>query len=71
MVAKTPVGLVGCGNISGTYMDISKRFQDIEIQAFADIIPERAISKCEKHGMGRLVRLKKCWPTPKLKLCSI
>ena len=47
---KTKVGLIGCGNISPTYLNAAKTFQIIEISSCADInstvAAERAAEFC-------------------------
>ena len=48
---KTKVGIVGCGMISETYFNASKKFNMIEVVACSDIIPERSKAKEEKHGV--------------------
>ncbi len=46
---KTTIGIVGCGNISGTYFtNIREMFNILEITACADIIPERAKAKSKE-----------------------
>lgn len=47
---KIKVGVIGCGMISDTYFNASKKFNMIEVVACADIIPERAIAKQERYG---------------------
>ena len=48
---KTKVGIVGCGMISETYFNASKKFNMIEVVACSDTIPERSKAKEEKHGV--------------------
>ena len=45
------IGVIGCGNISPAYLEISQRMQGIEIVACADRIHERAEEKAEKFGV--------------------
>lgn len=45
------VGLIGCGNISDTYLSCAKQFPQIRVVACADIISERAETKARKHGV--------------------
>lgn len=47
---KVKVGIVGCGMISDTYFQASKKFNMIEVVACSDIIPERAKKKEEMYG---------------------
>ena len=47
------VGVVGCGNISGAYLEFHKQFPVIEVVACADLDLGRAGAKAEEHGIGR------------------
>jgi len=50
---RTKIGIVGCGNISGTYLEVSRLFEDIEVVACSDIIAERAKEKAEKYNVPK------------------
>jgi predicted dehydrogenase len=50
---KVKIGIVGCGNISGAYLKVSKGFPGIEIAAVADLDPERARAKATEFGVPR------------------
>ena len=50
-MSKTKVGIVGCGMISETYFNASKKFNQIEVVACSDIIPERSQAKEKAHGV--------------------
>lgn len=45
------IGVIGCGNISPAYLEISQRMPGIEIVAGADRIHERAVGAAEKFGI--------------------
>ena len=47
---KTRIGIVGCGMISGAYVEASKRFRNLEITACTDSYPERAKATAENCG---------------------
>lgn len=47
----TGVGIIGCGVISGAYLEAAKHFPQIEIQALADRDPEAARRRGEEHGI--------------------
>lgn len=51
MYKKTGVGIIGCGNISETYLKTAKVFPIIQIAACADINMEAAEKKAEEHGI--------------------
>jgi predicted dehydrogenase len=51
---RVAVGIVGCGNISDIYIkNCRELFDNLEIRACADLIPERAIEKAELHHIPR------------------
>jgi predicted dehydrogenase len=47
----TGVGIVGCGNISTTYLENVPLFRGVEIRAIADARPEAALAQAEKFGV--------------------
>jgi predicted dehydrogenase len=53
MITKTKIGVVGCGNISGTYLKVAKTFDILEVVACADAIPELAKAKATEYGIPR------------------
>ena len=48
---KVKIGIIGCGNISGIYLQKSQTFPILDVAACADIIPERAQSQGAKYGV--------------------
>jgi len=50
---RTKIGIVGCGNISGIYLEVSRSFEDIEVVACSDIIPERAKERAQKYNVPK------------------
>jgi predicted dehydrogenase len=53
MKSKMRIGLAGCGNISDIYIENSRRFDNYEVVACADALPERAREKAAKFGIAR------------------
>jgi predicted dehydrogenase len=50
----TNVGIIGCGAISGIYLEnLTRRFRDARVVACADLIAERAKAAAEKHGVAK------------------
>jgi predicted dehydrogenase len=45
---KTKIGVIGCGNISGIYLEQAQTFDILEVKAVADIIPERSKARAEE-----------------------
>jgi predicted dehydrogenase len=53
-MAKTRIGIIGCGNISEIYLsNLTKRFGNVEVAAVADLIAERASAKAAAHGIPK------------------
>ena len=51
-MARTKVGIIGCGNISGIYLqNLTKTFHNVELVACADMIAERSEAKAAEHGI--------------------
>jgi len=53
MSDKVKVGVIGCGAISGAYLDMAKNFPIVEITAVADLDESRAKAAAEKYGIPR------------------
>ena len=51
MAGSLGVGLIGCGNISTTYLDLAPLFRSIEIKAVADLNPLAAKNRAEEYGL--------------------
>ena len=47
------VGIVGCGNISNTYLRIGPEWEAIDIVACADLVAERAVDRAREYGLSR------------------
>ncbi len=55
MITKTKVGIIGTGNISSAYLEISKTFDILDVVAVADIDSPRAKAQAEKYGIPRAI----------------
>ena len=65
-------GIIGCGNISGIYLDnCIKHFKVLEIDAVADLIPERARAKAEEYGVPRALSVEEMLRDPQIELVII
>lgn len=53
MIAPVCVGIIGCGNISGIYLENSKIFDAINVVAVADIDPDRAQDRATQYGIPK------------------
>lgn len=47
----TPIGLIGCGNISEAYLRLSKHFANLEIVAVADVVPAAAKARAKQFSL--------------------
>jgi predicted dehydrogenase len=48
---KIKIGVIGCGNISGIYLQKAQTFSILEVAACTDLIPERAQAQGAKYGV--------------------
>ena len=65
---KTKVGIVGCGNISGIYFKAGKTFENLEIVACADLVPERAAAKAQEFGIAKACSVKELLADPQIEI---
>ena len=49
---KLGVGIIGCGNISTTYLGMAPKFQGIEVVAVADLDMDAAEARAKEYGVG-------------------
>lgn len=62
------VGVIGCGNISGVYLQAGKTFEILDIVACADIIPERAEARAAEHGIPRACSVEELLGDPEIEI---
>jgi predicted dehydrogenase len=63
------IGIVGCGNISGIYMQRAKLFGSImEISACADMVKERAQARAKEFGIPQVYSVKELLDDPEIEL---
>lgn len=65
-MSKTPIGIIGCGNISGIYAEAGRKFADIEVVACADLLPERARALAEKYAIPRALSMEELLADPEV-----
>ncbi len=51
MARRARIGIIGCGNISETYLRLATVFGNVEIVAFADIVPAAAKARGEQFSV--------------------
>jgi predicted dehydrogenase len=54
MNRKIPIGIIGCGTISSTYLKAARLFDILQVVACADIDMERARRQAEKYGVPKV-----------------
>jgi predicted dehydrogenase len=64
----TKVGIIGCGNISGIYLENGKVFEAIDIVAVADIDMERAAAKAAQYGIARACSVEDLLSDPEIEI---
>ena len=64
MKTKTTLGIVGCGNISSTYLKAPRLFGNLHIAACADIDLKRAQAQAEKYGVPRVCSVEELLADP-------
>jgi predicted dehydrogenase len=50
-MAKLGIGIIGCGNISTTYLRLAPLFKGLKVRAVADINPDAAKARGEEYGV--------------------
>jgi len=53
MASRVRVGIIGCGNILGAYVRGCRAFPILDVDACADILPEKAQAAAAEHGIPR------------------
>lgn len=66
---KVNVAVVGCGNISGIYLEnLTKRFHNVEVYAISDLIEENTRAKSEKYGIDRIMTFEEIIADPNVEI---
>jgi predicted dehydrogenase len=60
------VGVIGCGNISGIYLKMSKTFKVLHISALSDMDPQRAQRVATEHNIERAVSVEDMLSDPNI-----
>ena len=66
--SKTKIGIIGCGNISSIYLEMSRTFDILEVAACADLIMERAEAQAEKYHVPRACTVEELLADPQIKI---
>lgn len=65
---KVKVGVIGCGAISGIYLQNAPRFGNIEISAVADLMPERAQAKAAEYNIPKACSVEELLADPEIEI---
>ena len=66
--SRTKVGVVGCGNISGIYLQTGTTFDVLEIVACADLIEERARAQAAKYDVPNVCSVEELLADPEIEI---
>ncbi len=64
----TKIGIVGCGNISGIYLEAGRVFDILEIAACADLLPERASAKAAEYHIPKACSVEELLADPEIEI---
>ncbi len=65
---RTKIGVVGCGNISGIYLQASDTFEILEIVACADLVVERAQEQAAKYDVPKACTTEELLADPEIEI---
>lgn len=68
MNGKTPIGIIGCGNISTIYLKAPQIFDILQVVACADIDMERARSQAEKYDVPKACTVEELLADPEVEI---
>jgi len=68
MNRKTPIGIIGCGNISSVYLKAPQLFDILQVVACADIDMERARNQAEKYGVPKACTVEELLADPEIEI---
>jgi predicted dehydrogenase len=64
----TKVGIIGCGNISGAYLEAGRTFDMLDIVACADIIHDRAQARAVEYQIPKACSVEKLLVDPEIEI---
>ncbi|MDM7461985.1 MAG: Gfo/Idh/MocA family oxidoreductase [bacterium] len=62
------VGVVGCGSISNVYLRVAQQFDEIEVFAVADAIPELARERAQQFGVPHVLSTEELLNHPEVEI---
>ncbi|NLT74680.1 MAG: Gfo/Idh/MocA family oxidoreductase, partial [Chloroflexi bacterium] len=69
-MARTPtkIGILGCGVISGIYIETAQKVDAIELAAIADVNPEAARFRAGQYGIERVLTPEELLADPEIEI---
>jgi len=64
----TPIGIIGCGNISTIYIENSKRLSNILLKGCADLDRSRAEAQVARFGLSKVYTVEEMLADPEIEL---
>jgi predicted dehydrogenase len=68
MNRKTPIGIIGCGNISSKYLEAPRLFDILQVAACADMDIGRAQRQAEKYGVPKACTVEELLADPEVEI---
>src|SRR5919204_782598 len=68
MARPTKIGILGCGVISGIYIENSKKLDAIELAAVADVNPAAARYRADQYGIERALSPEELLADPEIEI---
>jgi predicted dehydrogenase len=65
---RTKIGIIGCGKISGIYLEAGKHFNNLEVVACADIDMARAKSQAEHYHIAKACSVEELLADPTISI---
>jgi predicted dehydrogenase len=65
---KTKIGIVGCGTISKTYLQVAQTLEILDVVACADVIAERAQARAAEFGVPRALSVEELLADPEIEI---
>lgn len=65
---KVKVGIIGCGKISGIYMENCQKFEILELAACADMDLNRAQEQADKYGIPKVYSVEELLADPEIEI---
>jgi predicted dehydrogenase len=65
---KTRIGIVGCGKICSIYFKTCQAFENLDVAACADLVPERARAKAAEFGVPKACSVEELLADPDIRI---